>query len=355
MQSYRLSIEDTSKRYIQVKQDEGNYFRVIQGFHTQALRLQMGLNRQNSMFYDVLTALQRRKEGKKAIANDISKLKNRMDSEGKISTVNWVNGNGNIPISAGLMNGETAVLRVDLKKSGEQVVLFKGQSIRTPMGNATILSIYPTDEKIVLQLPFGKMYSNLRRAVCWGKANGTISLLDLSSDEALRQRWTALQSSFSMSPEVFRGIRELIGQSDDEAVTDKDDDNSNDDSPPADVIIDDVNSNNNNNNNNDIVQNGHIDIDKQETQAATSSSTSSSVFSVLDSSSAICSFPLKGSGRSSVSVPIGGVLSSTLARSALRAVCVNNSSESNISNQMELSRILPIVFAPPGTSLLEQQ
>ena len=334
MQSYRLSIEDNSKRYRQIRQDEGNYFRVIQGFHTQALRLQMGLNRQNSMFYDVLNALQRRKEGKKSLANDVMQLKEKTDVDAGTATGKLVN-----------VDGETAVLRVDLKKSGVQVLLYKGQWIRTPMGDANILSIQPKDEKVVLQLPFGKMYANLRRVVCWGRANSAVSLLDLGSDEVLRQRWTALQSSFSISAEVSRGISELVGQSDDEAVTDKDDDNSNDDTSPIDNITEDII-------NGGGVQCGQTPVENgQGNQIHSSSSViypSPPSTSVLDSTSTICSFPLKGFARSSVPAATTGVLASTLSRSALRTVCANPSSESNVSQQMELSRILPIIFAPPG-------
>lgn len=336
MQSYRLSIEDNSKRYRQIKQDEGNYFRVIQGFHTQALRLQMGLNRQNSMFYDVLNALQRRKEGKKSLANDVMQLKKKLNVDAETATGKLVN-----------VDGETAVLRVDLKKSGGQVLLYKGQWIRTPMGDATILSIHPKDEKVVLQLPFGKMYANLRRAVCWGKANSAVSLLDLGSDEVLRQRWTALQSSFFISAEVSRGIRELVGQSDDEAVTDKDDDNSNDDTSPIDNITEDII----NSNGVQCSQTSASVENGQGNQMLSSSSVicpSPSSTSVLDSTSTICSFPLKGFARSSVPAATTGVLASTLSRSALRTVCANLSSESNVSQQMELSRTLPIIFAPPG-------
>ena len=49
----------------------------MQGIHAQALRLQMVLNRQNTMYYDVLNTLQLRKEAAAAIETDITNLKTK--------------------------------------------------------------------------------------------------------------------------------------------------------------------------------------------------------------------------------------------------------------------------------------
>ena len=291
------------------------------------------------MFYDVLTALQRRKEANKSVMDNTAQLKKSIasnSSDGESAIESGIEVPGSV-----LGVGETAVLRVNLKNSGGQVVLFKGQWIRTPMGDGKILSILPQEEKIVLQLPFGKLYANLRRAVCWGKASAG-QFLELSSDDVLRQKWTALQSSFSMPAEASRGIRELVGLSDDEAVTDKDDDNSNDDSSPTDTTAEDISSNSVSN-----IQS----VERQDSlegsagSAITTSSTSSADSTPLESNAtaALCSFPLKGYLRSSstaaaVSVP------AALSRSALRYVC--GATESAVSHQMELARTLPIIFAP---------
>ena len=302
----------------------------------------MGLNRQNAMFYDVLTALQRRKEAEKSIANDTRLLKKSngggpIGNDAEVGVECGIDGPG----SDCLAPGETAVLRVDLKKCGGQVVLFKGQWIRTPMGNGKIISIQPKEEKIVLQLSFGKMYANLRRAVCWGKVSNNVQLLELSSDDVLLQRWTALQSSYSMSAEVTRGIHELVGQSDDEAVTDKDDDNSNDDTSPIDAIAEDASN-----------SNGHQSNERQEALAVEGATAASSSpvppGTEGSSTSTSCSFPLKGYLRSSsaTAASVTGVLTATLSRPALKLLCSNSSS--NVSHDLELCRTLPIVFSPPG-------
>ena len=44
----------------------------------------------------------------------------------------------------------------------------QGEHLRTPMGEGIIISIRPLQETVVIQLPFGKLYANIRRAVCWG-------------------------------------------------------------------------------------------------------------------------------------------------------------------------------------------
>jgi hypothetical protein len=313
----------------------------------------MGLNRQNAMFYDVLIALQRRKDAAKAVADETLLLKKLVGSpvrDGQPALV--ADCNGTSSCSSTVSNTpcvETAVLRVDLKKNGGQVVLFKGQWIRTPMGDALILSILPKEEKIVLQLSFGKMYANLRRAVCWGRVDSNVQLLELSSDEVLRQRWTALQSSFSMTAEVSRGIKSLVGQSDDEAVTDKDDDNSNDDSSPTDNTGEDQTSSSV-----DLssAQTNGVSVDRQDgvqESGSTINGTSAPPPIADSSSSSISSFPLKGYSRFATATAASSTSSATLSRQALRLVCTSNSaSDSILSQQRDTAKMLPTIFAPPG-------
>ena len=52
----------------------------MQGVHAQALRMQMVLSRQNTMYYDVLNTLQLRKEAAAAIAKDITHLKTKLQN-----------------------------------------------------------------------------------------------------------------------------------------------------------------------------------------------------------------------------------------------------------------------------------
>jgi hypothetical protein len=313
----------------------------------------MCLNRQNAMFYDVLVALQRRKDAAKAVADETLLLKKLVGSpvrDGQPAPVGECNGTTSCPSTvSNIPCVETAVLRVDLKKNGGQVVLFKDQWIRSPMGDAMVLSILPKEEKIVLQLSFGKMYANLRRAVCWGRVDSNVHLLELSSDEVLRHRWTALQSSFTMTAEVSRGIKSLVGQSDDEAVTDKDDDNSNDDSSPTDNTAEDQTS-------------SSVDLSSAQTNSVTadrpdggqengSGINGTSVPPPIGDSGSpsICSFPLKGYSRFATATAASSASSATLSRQALRLVCASNSaSESILSQQRDTARMLPTIFAPPG-------
>lgn len=311
------------------------------------------------MFYDVLIALQRRKDAAKTVADETLVIKRLVGSTVRDGQPAAVGGESNSTSSSTRCDTagvETAVLRVDLKKNGGQVVLFRDQWIRTPMGDAMVLSILPKEEKIVLQLPFGKMYANLRRAVCWGKVDSSVHLLELSSDEVLRQRWTALQSSFSMSAEVSRGIKSLVGQSDDEAVTDKDDDNSNDDSSPTDNTAEDQTSSNSVEPNG--AQTSGVATDRQDGAQETVPSiggTTSLPPPTADSSSSISSFPLKGYSRFATAAPASSTSTATLSRQALRLVCTSNSaSESILSQQRDTARVLPTIFAPPGNlSFLE--
>ena len=323
---------------------------MIQGFHAQVLRLQMGLNRQNAMFYDVLTALQRRRDAAKSLAEEVLLLKKSTGLNGRDAQSAHVTGevcNDANTADSPALPFETALLRADLSKSGAQVVLFKGQWIRTPMGDGKILSIQPKDEKVILQLSFGKLYANLRRCVCWGKVSSSMQHIELASDEVLRQRWLALQSSFLMSPEVSRGIRSIVGQSDDEAVTDKDDDNSNDDSSPTDTTAEDQSSSSSGGN---AVSLSAQIIDRS---AEHDSAAIASLNHTEGGPSVISSFPLKGllhpSSNAGISSNSGG---RTLSRQALRTVCATFAAEPILNHQRDASLTLPLVFAPTGNNSL---
>lgn len=325
-QSFRVSIEDSLKRYRQAKQDEGNYYRVMQGFHTQALRSQMVLNRQNAMFYDVLTALQRRKEGTESIGSQTLLLQHALGKKFPINRENCDGKDLDSTISSpipDLKKGETAVLRIDSKQSSGQLVLFKGQWIKSPMGDGQILHLLPQEEKIVVQLSFGILHANLRQALSWGREKSGAQLLELSSDNVLRQRWTALQSSFTMPSAVSRGIRSLVGQNDEEALTDKDDDNSNDDSNPTDTTTEDPSGDGTSSSS---ASAGRVELGRQDGSSSSSHPTS------------IACFPLKAKVSTTPSI---------LSRQALKASC--SSSNLPCDDDQELARTLPLIFAPPAT------
>jgi hypothetical protein len=256
LQSYRASIEAISKRFGQDKREQENYFRILQGVFARALRLHMLYTRQNTMLFDVYTALKRRKEAVDTITADVSDLKRKIESSSNLKEVKVEENESSMQVTAtpeeesasaaeaaagaegALRSNETSVLKVKLSKSGKEVTLYRGQHILTPMGDGKITAIRPGQCTLVIQLPFGIMYANIRRAVCWGTKGDT---LDLASDETLRQKWKVSKNSLVMAADVARSIRSLVGSlSDDEATTDKDDDLSADD-PLEDP--DDINTN----------------------------------------------------------------------------------------------------------------
>ena len=198
----------------------------------------MGYNRKNTMYTDILLALQRRKEASDIMATEVSSLRlllhnpvvsKKVVGKSSNSSVDNVNDNGFTNINTLDTNSvETSFLRVELK-SGKEIILYKGAWIRTPVGEGQIAQIIPIEDKLVVNLSFGKLYASIRRAVCWGFSNRMdLQLLDVSSDDSIRQRWLGLQSSFNMPTDATRVIHSLLGtQNDEDASTDKDDDNSN--------------------------------------------------------------------------------------------------------------------------------
>ena len=238
MQSYRISIETKSRMFLSQKKDQCNYIKTMQGLHSQALRLQMSLKRQNTMFYDVYRALQRRKKESESVIENCTNLQNCIASSFGESCMSSAASESEavgkeIPQNGTGTGGErdTAALRICDPKTEKEMVIFKGQRIKTSMGDALILSIHPEELRVVLQLSFGTLYSSLRQVVTWVRSKKQfVKHDDTYSDDCLRQRWTALHSSGGLLvPQgVCEGISELVGQGEDEPGTDGDEDSAND-------------------------------------------------------------------------------------------------------------------------------
>jgi hypothetical protein len=225
-----MSIEARSKMYLSQKKDQCNYIKTMQGLHSQALRLQMSLKRQNAMFYDVYRALQKRRKASESVIDNVNNLQNCLvaaSEETGVSSAARVSGSESESVGKEISPNETETTALRIC----EMVLFKGQRMRTSMGDAQILSIHPQELRVVLQLSFGTLYSSLRQVVTWVRSRKQlIKQDDIYSDDCLRQRWTALHSSGGLLiPQgVCEGISELVGQGEDEPDTDGDEDSAND-------------------------------------------------------------------------------------------------------------------------------
>ena len=343
-QSYQTSIEETSKRFFQLKRDQSNYVRTIQGYHSQALRLQMGLKRQNAMFYDVFTSLQRGKKASESMKSYTDSLRLTLAST---SIDGATSDKRTTPI-------ETAVLKIRLSKTDREAVLYKGQCIATPMGNAQITSIRPSEEKIVLQLPYGQLYSSIRQVVIWGGSRTLLQTDELLYNGSLRNRWQTLHRTggLFLPSDVTMGIKALVGQGEDESATDGDSDSANEEMSQKESI----------NCHNETDCNGSTAIKCEESVASqddalrsvecitdesgaslttvpTSTSSSSSLSGIkLEGPESVYSFPLKVQESST---------SNTLSRNALKTLFSSNC-HSLAAQDSCSSGPFPLIFAPPG-------
>ena len=333
------------------------------------------------MLFDVYTVLQRRQKASDSILAEATNLQasfqNQSILESNASSSRSVSKSHAISAE----HAETATLRVALSRSREEVVLYKGQCVRTPMGDASVLSIMPGVEKVVLQLSFGRMYVTVRQIVVWGRDKRLNQLDELLAVDSLRQRWTALHTTGGLfvPSDIRNAIQDLAGQGEDEPATDGDEDSANDDTNTIDAI-DETNSilelKRNCNLTEACSEQSALPMQVEHASSASSSaSASASAFACngassagISSSTARCvsenppwsdySFPLKGyhseaTSTSSATSSATSSSSSSAAGPLSRLALKNILSLQGIEDCQDLtaSSALPYILIPPGTAI----
>lgn len=221
--AFKVKFNQTKKHFTDIKEEQENYLHILQVLYMRALKLHKSYCFQNSMMYDILAALKRRNQLAISIENDTQKLKSMLQPAKR----------GPVAKSkdkdlAGLVEGETSVLRVELKKSGKTVLLYKNMWITTPMGEGQVVTILPLQQKIIIKLPFGMMYSHIARVVSWGQKG---DFLDNISDRALFEEWDRIKNNINITWKRLQQIRSIVDPMEEiEQATDGDDDNSVDES-----------------------------------------------------------------------------------------------------------------------------
>eukprot|EP01038_Epipyxis_sp_PR26KG_P008529 gene8529-11529_t len=219
-QSYLTSIEILNKDFIKSKESENNYIRFLQGLYARSLRIHQSLCQQNVMLLYSYNALKLRKEAVEKLTKVEAILKLILDDKKNLTK----------------SDNDVQVLKVFLRKSNKDVILFVGQNIMTPMGQGIILQIQPKSEKVVIKLSYGLLYATLGRMVCWGGSS-----FDVSCDTYLVNIATKMKEFVTLSFSERLAIHNLLSTNsfaDDDAMmgstdsTDKDEDtSSNGDSP----------------------------------------------------------------------------------------------------------------------------
>lgn len=175
----------------------------MQGYLLRAIRLQTLHCAQNVMLADLLISLRNQRKVTAKLDAETKYLASML--EGKIFT-----GANRFDLLPQKFDGSTNVLRVFLQKAGKEVVLYKGMRMLTPMGEGEIKAIHPKEEKLVVQLPFGVLYANIRRAVCWSDKSATI---DLGSDKSCISRWKRLKKRIILCDSDVQKINSVLGAS----------------------------------------------------------------------------------------------------------------------------------------------
>jgi hypothetical protein len=225
--TYEASYENTLKELTQEKKEQENYFHILQGLFIRALKCNDVTCKQNVMICDVIDALNSRNQSIQEIETQTQHLKSHISSTS--SKIKKSNKSSSI---------ETCVLKINLEKSKKEVYLYKSQYLITPMGKGQIQSIFPSDDKVVIKLPFGLMYANLRRVVCWCKKDGN---LDLYSQQSLVDNWNLLEDNMIISRDQYENIKSLIDPlATDNESSDEDTGDSSDESDKKDVDMSQV-------------------------------------------------------------------------------------------------------------------
>ena len=223
--AYKLRYNQTKKHFSDIKEEQENYVHILQVFYMRAIKLHKAYSYQNSMIYDMLVTLKRRNQLATSLESDTQILKAMLQpaKRGPVSKAKEKEKD-----QYGLVEGETSVLRVELKKSGKNVILYKNMFISTPMGEGQIVTILPRQQKVAIKLSFGTMYSHLARVVSWCQKG---DYLDCVSDRSLYEEWNSIKNNINVTWRRLQNIRSIVDPMEEvEHVTDGDDDNSIDES-----------------------------------------------------------------------------------------------------------------------------
>lgn len=208
-----------------MKHEEESYLQLLQGLLCNRTKLQKAYTENNLFLIDLLDALKRKQQGAICLEAEVKALRSHLVGHqvaagAQQSSTKSRDRSATAAASTSLAaaqtptDGTTAVLRVSLKQSGRVVLLFKGQWVRTPMGDGQILCLRPESRSAEIQLPFGKMYAAISRLVCWqpqpavGKSTSSV---DVTDDVAIGSKWKEHGQRLVMPTSKRTYIRRLLG------------------------------------------------------------------------------------------------------------------------------------------------
>jgi hypothetical protein len=135
----------------------------MQGLCRNRVQYFDALSQKNSMLFDMITALQHKKDELNFFGKSLAELEER--------------------------GGESKQETVDQEKGAFH--FYKNQCVDTPVGRGSIVSINAAEEKVTIKLPFGIMYSTFAAVVSWRAVTPTTTqTLDVNHVDSLRQKWT---------------------------------------------------------------------------------------------------------------------------------------------------------------------
>lgn len=215
-QALDTNLEYEKGKFLSTKQEQENYLKLVQGLYARMVRLHSTYCRQNALLHSVYTSLYQQREAEQKLASECAKLK-LTESASRTARTNGKTDQED--------PNSTPLLKVHLQKSNLDVVLQVGQSIPTPMGSGVITKILPSEQKLVIQLPFGLLYAYLPRAVSWcstsvDSVDSANTLVQEHSVHGIQQRYQEnLHERLTLPAQEVARIQSLIAQSQQSLLT----------------------------------------------------------------------------------------------------------------------------------------
>ena len=209
-QAYSSLLEKECSKYVEQRPAEENYVRLLQGLYIRNIRQHAAQSKQLSMLCHSYVALKKKREAEEELTTHCKQLQAILghSSHTQHDIQAALSADAKQQLQNSLNKGVVKVLRVQEANTTNEIVLFDGQYLRTPMGQGKVVALNRVDKKITIQLAFGVMYSSLSTVIVWSKMEK--DRFDCTSEGSLLQHWDTLKTEYTSSFRDKAVMKEIL-------------------------------------------------------------------------------------------------------------------------------------------------
>ena len=209
-QAYSSLLEKECSKYVEQRPAEENYVRLLQGLYIRNIRQHAAQSKQLSMLCHSYVALKKKREAEEELTTHCKQLQAILghSSHTQHDIQAALSADAKQQLQNSLNKGVVKVLRVQEANTTNEIVLFNGQYLRTPMGQGKVVALNPVDKKVTIQLAFGVMYSSLSTVIVWRKMEK--DRFDCTSEGSLLQHWDTLKTEYTSSFRDRAVMKEIL-------------------------------------------------------------------------------------------------------------------------------------------------